>query len=34
MKFFARFIRDIRQILQAKRKLDFDDMLLYCYELF
>ena len=31
---FRQIYQGYRQICQEKRKLDFDDMLLYCYELF
>ena len=31
---FRQIFQGYRQICQEKRKLDFDDMLLYCYELF
>ena len=34
MKCFDRFTRDTVKPVRADVKLDFDDMILYCYELF
>ena len=34
MRYSGIFFMDISRHLKAKRKLDFDDMILCCYELF